>query len=82
VYGRTPEQLRFKIGWDRLGDTQIYVSRGIGTIVLPWRLRCPAEIPCLTLERCGDYVNPLRTIPCRNFASPGHEPDRLHALVD
>jgi predicted MPP superfamily phosphohydrolase len=44
VYGRSPERLRYKIGWDRLGTTQIYVSRGIGTIVLPWRLRCPAEI--------------------------------------
>ena len=82
VYGRTPEQLRFKIGWDRLGDTQIYVSRGIGTIVLPWRLRCPAEIPCLTLERCGDYVNPLSTIPYRNCASASLKPDRLHALAD
>ena len=50
VYGRTPEQLRFKVGWDRLGATQIYVSRGIGTIVLPWRLRCPAEIPHFSLE--------------------------------
>ncbi len=38
------------MGWDRLGATQIYVSRGIGTIVLPWRLRCPAEIPCLELQ--------------------------------
>ena len=49
VYGRTPEQLRYKIGWDRLGDTQIYVTRGIGTIVLPWRFRCPSEIACLEL---------------------------------
>jgi predicted MPP superfamily phosphohydrolase len=49
IYGRSPERLRFKIGWDRLGDTQIYVSRGIGTIVLPWRLRCPAEMPWLEL---------------------------------
>jgi uncharacterized protein len=49
VYGRSPEQLRYKIGWDRLGDTQIYVSRGIGTIVLPWRFRCPSEIACLEL---------------------------------
>jgi len=32
-----------------LGTTQIYVSRGIGTIVLPWRLRCPAEITRLEL---------------------------------
>ena len=49
VYGRSPEQMRYKIGWDRLGTTQIYVSRGIGTIVLPWRLRCPAEISHLEL---------------------------------
>jgi uncharacterized protein len=50
VYGRSPERLRFKIGWDRFGSTQIYVSRGIGTVVLPWRVRCPAEIPRLELE--------------------------------
>lgn len=49
VYGRSPERLRYKIGWDRMGTTQIYVSRGIGTIVLPWRLRCPAEITHLEL---------------------------------
>ena len=49
VYGRSPERLRYKIGWDRLATTQIYVSRGIGTIVLPWRLRCPAEISHLEL---------------------------------
>jgi len=49
VYGRSPERLRYKIGWDRMGSTQIYVSRGIGTIVLPWRLRCPAEITHLEL---------------------------------
>jgi uncharacterized protein len=49
VYGRSPDRLRYKIGWDRLGATQIYVSRGLGTIVLPWRLRCPAEITRLEL---------------------------------
>jgi predicted MPP superfamily phosphohydrolase len=50
VYGRSPERMRFKMGWDRLGATQIYVSRGIGTIVLPLRWRCPAEVPLLELE--------------------------------
>lgn len=45
IYGRSPERMRFKVGWDRLGPTQIYVSRGIGTVVLPLRVRCPAEIP-------------------------------------
>ncbi len=60
VYGRTPEQLRFKIGWDRMGETQIYVSRGIGTIVLPWRLRCPAEITHLELQQgAADASQPL-----------------------
>jgi predicted MPP superfamily phosphohydrolase len=82
VYGRTPEQLRFKIGWDRLGDTQIYVSRGIGTIVLPWRLRCPAEIPCLTLETYGDHGNQLGNMRYRGFTSTPLKPDQANALVD
>jgi len=50
IYGRSPEKLRYKVGWDRLGPTQIYVSRGIGTIILPLRLRCPAEIPHIHLH--------------------------------
>ena len=50
IYGRSAEQMRFKIGWDRLGPTQIYVSRGIGTVVLPVRVRCPAEIAHLELQ--------------------------------
>ncbi|MFZ0879362.1 MAG: metallophosphoesterase [Candidatus Acidiferrales bacterium] len=50
IWGRSPEQLQFKVGWGRLGNTQIYVSRGIGTIVLPVRYRCPAEIPHLALD--------------------------------
>jgi predicted MPP superfamily phosphohydrolase len=57
VYGRSPERLRYKIGWDRLGTTQIYVSRGIGTIVLPWRLRCPAEISHLELLQSNSGVS-------------------------
>jgi predicted MPP superfamily phosphohydrolase len=58
VYGRSPERLRYKIGWDRLGTTQIYVSRGIGTIVLPWRLRCPAEISHLELLEGAAAISP------------------------
>jgi predicted MPP superfamily phosphohydrolase len=41
---------RFVAGLDVLGDTQIYVSRGIGTVVVPVRFRCPAEIPVFHLE--------------------------------
>src|ERR1700674_1356290 len=84
VYGRSPERLRYKIGWDRLGTTQIYVSRGIGRIVLPWRLRCPAEITQLELlpgisedfhqaaaDNCGLYL-------CAGSPAPGRgvEPSR------
>jgi uncharacterized protein len=42
---------RFVEGWNRLGDTQIYISRGIGKVVLPVRLACPPEITCLCLRR-------------------------------
>jgi predicted MPP superfamily phosphohydrolase len=41
---------RFVAGLDALGDTQIYVSRGIGTVVVPVRYHCPAEIPVFHLE--------------------------------
>lgn len=50
IYGRSPERLRFKSGMDGIGDTRIYVSRGIGTVVLPLRYRCPAEIPVFDLH--------------------------------
>ena len=68
VYGRSPERLRYKIGWDRLGETQIYVSRGIGTIVLPWRLRCPAEIPCLELQPHHPTSGKPAVVPADAFA--------------
>jgi predicted MPP superfamily phosphohydrolase len=58
VYGRSAEDMRFKKGWDRYGSTQIYVSSGIGTVVLPWRLRCPAEVPRLELEPYHWEENP------------------------
>jgi len=54
LYGWPKVQPRFFRGLDRLGPTQMYVSRGIGTILLPIRIGCPAEIPrfCL-LPRNG-----------------------------
>jgi predicted MPP superfamily phosphohydrolase len=42
--------MRFRHGWDRACDTQIFISRGIGTVVVPLRWRCPAEIPLLRLQ--------------------------------
>lgn len=44
-----PRRRRFQAGLDALGATQIYVSRGIGTVVLPLRYRCLPEIPLFHL---------------------------------
>jgi uncharacterized protein len=46
---RDPTHRRFHTGWDGWGRTRIYISRGIGTIVLPVRLGCPPEMPVFTL---------------------------------
>lgn len=50
IYGRSGRRSRFTSGRDALGSTQIYVSRGIGTVVLPVRYGCPSEIPHFVLE--------------------------------
>ena len=42
---------RFVEGWNRLGETQIYVNRGIGKVVVPVRLSCPPEIARIVLHR-------------------------------
>jgi predicted MPP superfamily phosphohydrolase len=57
IYGRSLDRMRFKSGWDALGATQIYVSRGIGTVVLPLRFRCPAEIPMFGLEPAREALH-------------------------
>ncbi len=43
--GRTFVHGRFNVG-----GTQLYVNRGIGTVHLPVRFRCPPEITVLTLQ--------------------------------
>jgi uncharacterized protein len=44
VYGKNyPE------GLFRMGPTQLYVNRGIGTVGMPLRLNCPPEITVITL---------------------------------
>ena len=42
---------RFVEGWNRLGETQIYVNRGIGKVVVPVRVSCPPEIARIVLHR-------------------------------
>jgi uncharacterized protein len=38
-------------GLGRQGETQIYVTRGLGTVVLPIRYGCPPEVTLLELRR-------------------------------
>ncbi len=37
-------------GWFRLGQMQLYVNRGLGTVGVPFRFNCPPEISLLTLR--------------------------------
>ena len=37
-------------GWFRLQNLQLYVNRGLGTVVVPFRFDCPPEITLLTLR--------------------------------
>lgn len=48
-----PAAARFPVvaGVGRRGKTTVFVSRGVGTVVLPVRLNCPPEVVVLTLER-------------------------------
>lgn len=55
VYGRSRLGERFVEGWNRLDGTQIYVSRGIGKVLLPIRFNCPPEIALFRL-RCASDV--------------------------
>ena len=41
-------------GLGRRGETQIYVTRGLGTVVLPVRYGCLPEVTCLELRKDGD----------------------------
>jgi hypothetical protein len=51
VYGRSKFGQRFVEGWNHLDGTQIYISRGIGKVLVPLRFGCPPEIACLRLRR-------------------------------
>jgi len=45
---------RRKAGLHHRYNAQVYITRGIGTVVIPVRYQCPPEISVLEL-RCGDH---------------------------
>jgi uncharacterized protein len=57
LYAKSKLGKRFIAGWNRLDGTQIYVSRGIGKVLVPLRVGCPPEIACLNL-RSGTPARP------------------------
>lgn len=42
---------KYPFGYYRVRDMQLYTNRGIGTIVLPYRLNAPPEVTLVTLKR-------------------------------
>jgi len=47
-------------GLYRVGASQVYTSRGIGMVHLPFRFNCPPEVTEITLtqnEPCGSNCN-------------------------
>jgi predicted MPP superfamily phosphohydrolase len=48
-----PAAARYPVvhGLGRRGDSTLFVSRGVGTVVLPVRFNCPPEVAVLTLTR-------------------------------
>jgi predicted MPP superfamily phosphohydrolase len=46
-----PWARKYPMGHYRIGDYQLYTSRGIGVIGLPMRLMCPPEISVFTLKK-------------------------------
>ena len=38
-------------GIGRKGETSLFVSRGVGTVLLPCRIDCPPEVAVVTLRR-------------------------------
>ncbi len=44
---------KLKAGLYQRKSSQIYITRGIGTVVVPMRLRCPPEISLLELRTAG-----------------------------
>ena len=74
VYGRSESKMRFKKGRDSLGGTQIYVSRGLGMVVLPVRYGCPSEIPHFVLEPSREFSTGARVASIDSW-----RPARPHA---
>jgi predicted MPP superfamily phosphohydrolase len=42
---------RFVSGMQRVDERQIYTSRGLGVVGLPFRINCPPEVTVITLKR-------------------------------
>ena len=60
-----PGSGRYVEGWYREGTAPLYVSRGVGTVIVEARLFCVPEIPIFTLRAttAGPRPDSPRTAP-------------------
>jgi len=64
---------RFEMGLYREEDTALYVSRGVGKALLPFRLFCRPELAILTLRQGNGAA--LTNAPTTSPASTPHKPE-------
>ena len=57
-------------GMFQFAHMQLYVNRGIGTVELPFRLNCPAELTHYTLTRASDEPEPDHRLIVRSRHLP------------
>lgn len=50
---------QYEAGWYESGDSKLYVSRGLGTSILPIRFLCRPELALITLEPLGGQTATL-----------------------
>jgi hypothetical protein len=67
-----PMGQKYVEGMFQFAHMQLYVNRGIGTVELPFRLNCPAELTHYTLTRASDGPAPDQ----RLIGRPRHLPSR------
>jgi len=59
----TQPSQEFLEGFVRAGRTQMYISRGLGKVIVPLRIKCPAEIPVYTFRGSSNKTISELTIP-------------------
>jgi len=72
---------RYSSGLFRIGQTQLFITRGLGEVVPPLRINCPPEMAVLTLRAGGEVCAPSfinsRMHPSASAATPKGVPPKV-----